>query len=98
MVMAFSLGTKDRLMLLAAMLHKITQGKATMNDAVLAKLDRCAGLLAECQTADQAKKLAELSEVARVYAKPVGASREVVNRAARKLVHAEEIARPLPGG
>jgi hypothetical protein len=60
-----------------------------VNDSVLAKLDRCVALLAECQTAEQAKKFADLCEAARIYAKRVGASREVVNRAAEYKLRAE---------
>ena len=60
-----------------------------MNDAIVATLDRCAALLAQCKTADQVKRLADLSEAARVYAKRIGASREVVNRAAEYKLRAE---------
>ena len=60
-----------------------------MPDTVLQKLDRCAVLLAECRTAEQAKRLADVSEAARVYAKRVGASREVVNQAAEYKLRAE---------
>lgn len=60
-----------------------------MPDTVLQKLDRCAVLLAECRTAQQAKRVADLSEAARVYAKRVGASRDVVNQAAEYKLRAE---------
>lgn len=60
-----------------------------MPDTVLQKLDRCAVLLAECRTAEQAKRLADVSEAARVYANRVGASREVVNQAAEYKLRAE---------
>ena len=53
------------------------------------KLDRCVALLAECQTAEQAKRVADLSEAVRVYAKRAGAGKEVVNRAAEYKLRAE---------
>ena len=60
-----------------------------MIDKTLAKLDSCKRLLAECQTAQEAKHIADIAEAARIYAKRVGASIEVVNRAVEYKIRAE---------
>jgi len=58
-------------------------------DGVLARLTKCCALLAECRTAEDAKKVSALADAAQVYAQRVGASREVVNQAAEYKLRAE---------
>lgn len=59
------------------------------HDLILAKLDHCQKLLAECKTAEQAKRIAAVAEAARVYAKRVGAGLKVVNLATTYRLRAE---------
>jgi N6-adenosine-specific RNA methylase IME4 len=47
-------------------------------DEVLARLDKCSQLLAECNTAKEAKHIADVMEAARVYAQRSGMGHKVV--------------------
>jgi site-specific DNA-methyltransferase (adenine-specific)/modification methylase len=58
-------------------------------DSVLMRLGKCSVLLGQCHSAEEAKRIIALSEAAKVYAKRVGASREVVNQAAEYKLRAE---------
>lgn len=60
-----------------------------MNDLIIVKLNKCKALLAECHSPGDAKKIADLAEAARVYAKRVNAGIEVVNKAAEYKIRAE---------
>jgi N6-adenosine-specific RNA methylase IME4 len=62
---------------------------APESDQVIERLDRCRTLLAECRTVEEAKRIADISEAARVYAKRCGMSRDVVNEAAEYKLRAE---------
>jgi len=71
----------------------------TPNDQVLVKLSKCTQLLAECKTVSEAKQLSDISEAARVYAKRIGASFELINRAAEYKIRAErKLGEILEGG
>jgi hypothetical protein len=61
-----------------------------VDEAIVAKLDRRATFRAQCKTAGEAIRESDLSEAARVHAKRVGGSREIVNCAAEHAEGSEE--------
>jgi len=62
-----------------------------MNDLVLAKLDSAHRALAEAKTAQEAKRIADVAEAARVYAQRVGLGIEVINHAMHVRLLAERL-------
>lgn len=58
-------------------------------DVIVSKLGQCQFLLAECKTIQDAKHLSDVAEAARIYARRVGCSVDVVNKAVEFKVRAE---------
>lgn len=58
-------------------------------DLILAKLDHCEVLLLQCRSVGDAKKIADIAEAARVYAKRVNAGIGVTNKAMEYRLRAE---------
>src|SRR5215472_15994368 len=52
--------------------------KSKQTDEVLVRLNKCSQLLAECDSVKEAKRIADISEAARIYAQRSGMSQEAV--------------------